>query len=122
MKYAWIVDHRDSYPVSVMCRVLDVSTSGFYESLKRPPSQRARRSERIREAVRQVHAESHGIYGSEKIAVVLEAEDGLERDCVNTVKRAMREMGLKSRVSKAFKPKKLDLPADGRYLPSSRDL
>ena len=84
-----------------MCRVLEVSTSGFYESLKRPPSQRAERSERIREAVRQVHAESHGTYGSEKIAIVLEKQDGLERACVNTVKRAMREMGLKGRVSKA---------------------
>ena len=105
MKYAWIADQRDSYPVIVMCRVLEVSTSGFYESLKRPPSQRAERSERIREAVRQVHAESHGTYGSEKIAIVLEKQDGLERACVNTVKRAMREMGLKGRVSKAaFKP------------------
>ncbi len=101
MKYAWIADHRDSYPVIVMCRVLEVSTSGLYESLKRPPSQRAERSERIREAVRQVHAESHGTYGSEKIAIVLEKQDGLERACVNTVKRAMREMGLKGRVSKA---------------------
>ena len=104
MKYAWIADHRDSFPVAVMCRVLDVSKSGFYESCKRQPSERSMRAKRIREAVHQVHAESHGIYGSEKIAAELERRDDMERACVNTVKRAMREMGLKSRVSKKFRP------------------
>ena len=51
-----------------------------------------------------MHADSHGIYGSEKITEILDAHDDFERACLNTVKRAMREMGLKSRVSKAFKP------------------
>ena len=35
MKYAWITEQRDSYPVSVMCDVLNVSPSGYYDSLKR---------------------------------------------------------------------------------------
>ena len=54
-----------------MCEVLDVSTSGYYASLDRPPSPRAQRHERIKAAVPQVHAESHGIYGSLKIARAL---------------------------------------------------
>ncbi len=104
MKYAWITQHRDSYPVSVMCDVLAVSTSGYYASQGREPSPRARRRERIDAAVRQVHAQSHGVYGSHKIARELVQRDDLERACRNTVARAMREMGLKSRVSKAFRP------------------
>jgi hypothetical protein len=32
VKYAWIADHRDSFSVAVMCRVLEASKSGFYES------------------------------------------------------------------------------------------
>lgn len=104
MKYAWITQHGDSFPIAVMCDVLDVSTSGYYASVDRAPSPRARRRARIDAAVRQVHAASHGIYGSYKIAQELAESDELERACRNTVARAMREMGLKSRVSKAFTP------------------
>jgi putative transposase len=104
VKYAWIHEHRDSYPIAVMCHVLEVSKSGYYESVGRPPSARAVRRERIRNSVRQVHAESHGIYGSQKIAAVLDTRDDLERACRNTVQRAMQELGLRSRVSKKFTP------------------
>lgn len=104
MKYAWICEHRDSFPVIVACQVLEVSTSGYYAWLDREPSPRARRTARIREAVREVHAESHGVYGSMKITEALEERDDLERACRNTLAKAMREMGLKSRVSRAFIP------------------
>ncbi len=104
MKYAWIREHRDSFPIAVMCDVLDVSASGYYASVDRAPSPRAQRRARIEAAVRQVYAASHGIYGSGKIAQELAASAGLETACRNTVARAMREMGLASRVSKAFTP------------------
>ncbi len=104
MKYAWITDHRDSFPVAVMCDVLNVSSSGYYDSVDRPPSARAERHERIKQTVWQVHAESHGIYGSYKVADVMQTRDDLESACRNTVATAMRELGLKSRVSKSFTP------------------
>jgi putative transposase len=104
VKYAWIRQYRDSFPVAVACQVLEVSTSGYYAALDREPSPRAQRTARIRQAVRQVHVQSHGIYGSLKIAEALDERDDLERACRNTVARAMREMGLKSRVSRAFTP------------------
>lgn len=104
MKYAWITKHRDSYSISILCDVLGVSKSGYYASLNRQPSLRAQRRERIEAAVRQVHGASHGVYGSVKIAKELAKSDELETACRNTVARAMREMGLKSRVSKAFVP------------------
>lgn len=104
MKYAWIREHRDSFPISVMCEMLEVSTSGYYDALERPPSPRAERHARIQDAVRQVHAESYGNYGSYKVADQLQKRDDLESACRNTVANAMREMGLKSRVSRPFKP------------------
>jgi len=104
VKYVWITQHRDSFPVAVMCDVLRVSTSGYYASLNRESSPRAQRHERIQQAVQQVHAESYGIYGSRKIAEVLEERDDLESGCRNTVVTAMRELGLVSNVVKAFKP------------------
>jgi putative transposase len=104
VKYAWIHQHRDSFPLALMCEVLDVSKSGYYAAIDRAPSTRAERHERIKAAVAHVHAQSHGIYGSCKIARVLQEEDELESACRNTVAAAMREMGLESRVTKAFRP------------------
>ena len=104
MKHAWITKRRDSFPIAVTCDVLHVSTSGYYASITRKPSRRSVRQARIRASVRQVHSESHGIYGSAKIAEELERRDDLEAACRNTVARAMQELGLKSRVSKAFTP------------------
>jgi putative transposase len=104
VKYAWITRHRDSYPIAPMCAALDVSTSGYFASVDRAASPRAVRRQRIEASVRQAHAASHGVYGSYKIAQELATNDALETACRNTVARAMREMGLVSRVSKAFTP------------------
>jgi len=104
VKYAWIREHCDSYPVALICQVLEVSKSGYYASIDRPPSARAQRHVRIQTAVREIHAQSHGIYGSYKIAQQMQQSEDLERACRNTVTRAMRELGLKSKVSKGFTP------------------
>ena len=104
MKYAWITEHRDSFPVGVTCDVLGVSSSGYYDSLGRPPSASTERHERIKQAVGQVHAKSHGIYGSHKIAREMQGQEELETACRNTVAAAMRELGIKSQVCRAFKP------------------
>jgi putative transposase len=104
VKYAWITRHRDLYPITLLCELLAVSTSGYYASVDRPLSPRAERRARICAAVRAVHAESQAIYGSFKIARELKRRDDLESACRTTVARAMQELGLKSRVSKAFTP------------------
>ena len=104
MKYAWIREHRDSFPVAAACRALQVSSAGYYAWQSRRPGPRALRQARIRAAVAQVHAESNAVYGSLKVARELRRRDDLESACRNTVAQAMREMGLKSRVRKAFKP------------------
>lgn len=104
MKYAWIQEHRDSFPVAAMCRVLQVSKSGFYQSLKRKPSPRAERTARIHQTVQQLHEQSDGIYGSYKIAEQMQNDDQLESACRNTVAKAMNDLGLKSKVARRFKP------------------
>ena len=102
MKYAWIQCNKNSFPITAMCGVLGVSKSGYYKSLDCVPSIRAQRTDRIRLAVKQVHHDSHQTYGSHKIAQHLEQTPSLESACRNTVAKAMREMGLKSCVSKKF--------------------
>ncbi|MDA8563886.1 IS3 family transposase [Mariniblastus sp.] len=104
MKYAWIEQHKDSLSVKVMCEALGASKSAYYAWRKRTPGPRELRSQRIRDSVRQVHEESNQIYGSYKIADELAKDPKMETACRNTVAKAMREMKLKSRVSKRFKP------------------
>ena len=104
MKYVWINKHRDCFPVNAMCRVLSVSCSGYYKSLSPTTSKRTERSRRIRDDVQKIYDESHQVYGSYKIADRLQHDDSMENVCGNTVAKAMKEMGLKSRVSKSFTP------------------
>jgi len=103
VKYAWI-QQQDSFPIAAMCRVLGVSKSGYYKSLKPVTSKRALRTQRIHQDIQKVYDQSHQIYGSYKIADQLQNDDELESACRNTVAKAMHELGLKSRVSKKFKP------------------
>ena len=104
MKYAWIQEHQDSYPVQTMCCLLGVSRSGFYKWLDAAPSPRAIRSETIKATVRRVFEASRGIYGSKKIAHELQKSTAVEKACRNTVAKAMKEMGLKSRIYRRFRP------------------
>ena len=36
MKYVFVRDHLGAFPVDLMCRTLEVGSSGFYAWLKRP--------------------------------------------------------------------------------------
>jgi len=60
--------------------------------------------ETIKATVRKVFESKKGIYGSKKIAKELPKSKELEKACRNTVAKAMKEMGLKSKVSRRFRP------------------
>jgi putative transposase len=104
VKYAWIHKHCDLFPIAILCDVLKVSRSGYYSSVGRESSPRAVRHEKIQQTVACLHSESYGIYGSAKIAQKMQKDDQLESACRNTVAQAMQELGLSSKVKKAFKP------------------
>ena len=58
-----------------MCRLLGVSTSGYYAWLVRPPSLRAREDLVLREKIRSIHQWSRGTYGVPRVHAEL-ADDG----------------------------------------------
>jgi putative transposase len=47
----------------VACRVLKISTSGYYEWLGRPASPRETRNEELTKLIAAIHKESRGTYG-----------------------------------------------------------
>jgi transposase InsO family protein len=81
-----------------MCRVLEVSASGYYDSLKRPPSWHALIDEILMARVRVIHEESGASYGAPRIQRELQAE-GLPAS-TKRVSRLMREDGLIARPRK----------------------
>ena len=100
MKYAWIKEHRDSFPVAAMCRVLDVSRSGYYSSLDRPPSARQQRREQISRAAEEAYWREYGIPGHRKVHEEL-VEQQVEC-CRETVRKVLAEKCLFSRTKRKF--------------------
>jgi len=84
-----------------MCRAFGVSRSGYYEWLNRIPSKRSVENQFLREAVRSVYEQSRKRSGSPKITVELK-EKGLLVSRPR-VARIMRQMGIRSIISKPFK-------------------
>jgi putative transposase len=78
--------------VATLCRVLEVSTSGYYGWLKREPSARAKRDVELAEKIKRSHERSKGTYGRPRVHADLK-ETG-ERVGKKRVGRLMREQGL----------------------------
>jgi putative transposase len=95
MKYRFIAQHCQDYPVKMMCQALGISASGYYAWKRRPPSQRQQADEALAERIRQIHQASHRIYGSRRIRAELD-EQGQPCGC-KRVARLMRQLGLSSR-------------------------
>lgn len=93
-----------------MCRVLDVSRSGYYGWLHRKPSATERRRERIAEAAREAFEENHGVSGYRPIHEQLN-EDGIEC-CSETVRKALKKQGLAACVAPKFVPQTTDSDHD----------
>lgn len=74
MTYAFVAAHAGEFPVNRMCEVLNVSRSGYYDWLKREPSQRQHANETLAVAIRQVYETSRQTYGSPRIHAALQQQ------------------------------------------------
>jgi transposase InsO family protein len=83
-----------------MCRVLEVSRSGFYGWLDRPESRRSKRHRYLTTKIRQIHLASRQIYGSPRIHG--ELVDQGEKVGKNTVAQLMRKHNIESKVHQRF--------------------
>ncbi len=100
MRYACIAQHRDSYPLTLMCRVLAVARSGFYAWCRRPPSARAQTDTRLRVEIRAIHAASQRRYGRPRIHQELRAQG--TRVSAKRVGRLLHAEGLRGKRTRRF--------------------
>lgn len=94
MKLFRLIDAEKAvYPVSVLCRVLGVSRSGYYDWKERPPSKREQEDEALTGRISEIHQRSRGTYGSPRVHAELRSigiRCGRKR-----VARLMRRLGIR---------------------------
>ncbi len=71
MKFGFVDEHREVWPVKMMCSALGLSASGYYAWRDRPESTRAAANRALLDDIRLIHAESSGTYGSPRVQAVL---------------------------------------------------
>jgi len=101
VKFAFISAEKAWAPVSVLCRVLEVTRSGFYAWQSRDPSEQVIDDQKLALEIAAIHKASGETYGSPRVHAELHAK-GLEVSR-KRVARLMRELGIKSCRKRRFK-------------------
>ena len=101
MKFAFIAAKMAVFPITVLCRTLDVSRAAFYASVGRPPSPHTVEDRRLAVLIREAFERSRRTYGSPRIHAELAAHNVFVSK--KRVARIMRQEGLRARARKRFK-------------------
>jgi putative transposase len=100
VKYAFMREQRQEYPVEMMCRLLSVSKSGFYDWLDRGGHEVHPRRQAAQLAVKAVFEKKKKRYGSPRIHQ--ELRNMGQRHSKTTVEETMRELGLRARPKQRY--------------------
>lgn len=100
MKFAFIDEQKVAFPVAVLCRVLGVSRSGYYDWLANPVTERERRHADLELKAAAVFDAHRGRYGSPRVTAELRERGELVSE--KLVAEVMREGGLVARRRKRF--------------------
>ena len=92
MRYPFIKEHRSRWPVPLLCQVLQVSRSGYYDFLAHQPSARQQWRCEMKAQVHSIFRANHGIYGSPRVYQQLRLKG--VRCNVKTVAKLMQQEAL----------------------------
>ena len=101
MKYKYIRENSKTYPVNMLCKVLELSRVGYYHWQKRKLSQRKIEEERVLSLLKKHYELSKGRYGLRRLVNSIRKE-GLQVN-KKRIYRLMRKHGIYSRTKKKFK-------------------
>lgn len=93
-RYEYIKANRDKYNVRMMCRLLGVARSGYYDWLRKPESDRTIEDKRLLRLIRASFAASQGVYGAPR--VFLDLREAGETCSKHRVARLMRENNIRA--------------------------
>jgi putative transposase len=91
--FSFIAAKKAEHSIALMCRVLEVSRSGFHAWQARKPSARALEDERLTVRIREIHKDNRKVYGSPRVHAELVLGDG-EQIGRKRVERLMRAAGI----------------------------
>jgi putative transposase len=101
MRFQFIEHHRTEFPVIRMCKMLEVSPSGYYAWRGRPPSKREMANQELTAKIKTAFEESGETYGSPRIYQILRK---LGLMCgKNRVARLMSLAGLRAKQTRRFR-------------------
>ena len=100
-RYAFIRAEKARHNIAILCRVLNVSRSGYYDWDKRKPSRRTRENASIVREIRQIHTTSKGCYGQRRMVAALKTQN--IHAGRNRIGRLMRENDIQVRQARRFK-------------------
>ena len=101
MKYRFIKNHEYLFPIEKMCSALGVGSSGYYKWKSKPICKRTLLKNQIKQQITCIYFASKQCYGSPRITIGLNTS-GFRISRI-TVAKYMRELGLRSKLSKKFK-------------------
>ena len=101
MRYQFIEKHRDEYPITLMCRILEVTRSGYYKWRNEPLSGRKMADLLLLAHIKDIFTESRETYGSYRIYIEL-SEQAI-RCGRKRIARLMREYDLEPKTVRSFK-------------------
>ena len=101
MKYAMIKEQSEQFPVTVMCRLLGVSASGYYHWLTRKPSLREEENVKLAIKIKAIFDDEKSRPGAPRITKRLNAEG--ESAGRHRVAKIMQQNGWRARAAKKFK-------------------
>jgi putative transposase len=123
VKYPWIDGLRDTYPLTVLCRVLSVSTSGFSDWKSCGGPTQWLPDEQLLALIRSIHAEVKGSYGSPRMVEELRARGFPVSK--GRGRRLMQAQGIRARHRRRYKATtnskhRLPLAENGWFVSSGR--
>lgn len=92
---------RTDYPVPLMCRIYDVSPSGYYAWQGRLPSKRMQEDARLEVEIKAAHQRTRETYGAERLQYEL-ADNGVNAT-VHRVKRLRKKLGIRCKQKRKFR-------------------
>jgi len=104
VKYAWIEEHNNRFPVRMMCKVLGVSRNGYYHWYRHKTKQE---DQTLIKTIEEIFEASEKTYGTRRIKATLSNKYGwiVSR---RRIGRILKSKGLKAKTKQSFKVKTTD--------------